>query len=81
MAVPAMHQGRGVAAALLAAAERTLRNRGCRVVSLDTTAPLTRARGFYEKHGYRLSGRVDDFFGMPLFEYVKHLDIAIEEER
>lgn len=26
---------------------------------------------FYEKHGYRRSGTIRDFFGMPLFEYVK----------
>jgi len=26
---------------------------------------------FYEKHGYRRSGKVSDFFGMPLVEYVK----------
>ncbi len=27
----------------------------------------------YEKNGYRASGRVADFFGMPLFQYVKPL--------
>ena len=77
MAVAELHQGGGVAAALLATAERRLRQRGCRLVSLDTTAPLIRARAFYEKHGFRRSGRVDDFFGMPLYEYVK----TIEEDR
>jgi len=30
--------------------------------------------GFYEKSGYRRSGKVGDFFGMPPFEYVKNLD-------
>ncbi len=28
---------------------------------------------FYESHGYRRSGEVTDFFGMPLHEYVKDL--------
>jgi hypothetical protein len=40
---------------------------------LDTTEPLQRAMGFYEKHGYRRSGKVSDFFGMPLVEYQKVL--------
>jgi len=26
---------------------------------------------FYEKHGYRPSGRTQDFFGMVLIEYFK----------
>jgi len=34
---------------------------------------LERAMRFYEKHGYRRSSKVSDFFGMPLFEYVKTL--------
>jgi len=28
---------------------------------------------FYEKNGFRRSGKVTDFYGMPLFEYVKTL--------
>jgi hypothetical protein len=28
---------------------------------------------FYSRHGYILSGRVSDFFGMPLHEWVKFL--------
>jgi hypothetical protein len=28
---------------------------------------------FYEKHGYRRSGKVGGFFGMPLYEFVKNL--------
>jgi len=73
MAVLSAWQGRGVAAELLRAAEAELRARGCARVSLDTTEPLKRAARFYEKNGYRASGRVADFFGMPLFEYVKPL--------
>jgi hypothetical protein len=32
-----------------------------------------RAVRFYEKNGHRTSGKVRDFFGMPLFEYTKAL--------
>jgi len=28
---------------------------------------------FYEKHGYRRSGKTRDFFGMPLIEHQKTL--------
>jgi ribosomal protein S18 acetylase RimI-like enzyme len=73
MAVLPAWQGRGAAAELLRAAELELQARGCSRVSLDTTEPLKRAARFYEKNGYRASGRVADFFGMPLFEYVKLL--------
>jgi ribosomal protein S18 acetylase RimI-like enzyme len=73
MAVQPAWQGAGVAAMLLDAAERELRAKRCSCVTLDTTEPLERATRFYEKHGYRASGRVSDFYGMPLFEYVKDL--------
>lgn len=73
MAVSTEWQGAGVAAVLLRAAENHLRNNGCMFVTLDTTAPLKRATRFYEKHGFSASGRVSDFFGMPLYEYSKTL--------
>src|SRR5512146_344035 len=73
MAVLPSWQGTGVAAALLHTAERELQHRQCRRVTLDTTDPLQRATRFYGKHGYRPSGRVRDFFGMALYEYVKPL--------
>jgi GNAT superfamily N-acetyltransferase len=65
--------GKGVAGDLLGAAEEELRAKNCKRVTLDTTEPLPRAMRFYEKHGYRRSGRVGDFFGMALYEYVKAL--------
>ena len=65
--------GTGVAEELLRAAEGELRQLGCTRVTLDTTEPLQRAIRFYERNGYRASGKVGDFFGMPLFEYVKQL--------
>lgn len=71
MAVDPRYQGGGIADQLLQAVEAELRDRGCTRVSLDTTAPLERAVRFYERNGFRASGKVSDFFGMPLFEYVK----------
>jgi len=65
--------GTSLAAELLRAAEAHLRSLACTRATLDTTAPLQRAIRFYQRNGYRASGRVSDFFGMPLYEYVKEL--------
>ena len=73
MAVRPELQGTHLAPELLAAVEAELSRRGCRRVTLDTTEPLQRAARFYEKQGYQRTGRVTDFFGMPLFEYAKRL--------
>jgi GNAT superfamily N-acetyltransferase len=74
MAVLPPWQGHGIATMLLAAAETELRTSNCTRITLDTTEPLRRAMRFYEREGYRRSGTVTDFFGMPLFEYVKILE-------
>jgi GNAT superfamily N-acetyltransferase len=71
MAVRPEWQGCGVSAQLLQAAEHDLRDQGCARITLDTTAPLKRAMRFYERHGYRASGKVSDFFAMALYEYEK----------
>jgi ribosomal protein S18 acetylase RimI-like enzyme len=73
MAVLPAWQGSGVAAQLLKSAEAELRARGCAWISLDTTEPLIAAQRFYEKNGYQRSGKITDFFGMPLIEYIKTL--------
>jgi putative acetyltransferase len=73
MAVLPDYQGAGIADALLGAAERELRLQKCSRITLDTTQPLQRAIRFYERNGFGPSGRIHDFFGMPLFEYVKNL--------
>jgi len=73
MAVPPEYQGSGIAQQLLEAVESELRLTKCLRISLDTTLPLRRAISFYEKNGYRPSGRVRDFFGMPIYEYTKTL--------
>ena len=73
MAVLPSLQGAGVAARLLEYAESYFLENNCTRISLDTTAPLQRAIRFYERSGFQPSGKVQDFFGMPLFEYAKTL--------
>jgi ribosomal protein S18 acetylase RimI-like enzyme len=72
MAVLPQWQGRGIAQRLLDAIEKHLLAARCRHISLDTTEPLLRAMRFYEKNGFRRTGKVANFFGMPLIEYAKH---------
>jgi GNAT superfamily N-acetyltransferase len=66
-------QGSSLAGLLLRSMEQELATRGCERVTLDTTAPLVRAARFYLKNGYQRTGRVSDFYGMPLFEFEKEL--------
>lgn len=73
MAVAPEWQGSGVAEQLLKSAEAELRSHQCSRITLDTTLPLKKAMRFYEKQGYRRSGKKQDFFGMPLVEYVKEI--------
>ena len=70
MAVLPECQGYGIADQLLERVEAELM-KDCSRISLDTTEPLDRAMRFYERHGYRRSGKTQDFFGMTLIEYVK----------
>lgn len=71
MAVLPASRGTGIATGLLIRAESHFRERNCKSISLDTTAPLETARRLYEKFGFVRSGSIQDFFGMPLMEYVK----------
>jgi ribosomal protein S18 acetylase RimI-like enzyme len=71
MAVLSECQGTGIADQLLERAEAELSDQNCSHITLDTTEPLERAMSFYERHGFLRSGKVQDFFGMPLIEYVK----------
>ena len=73
MAVLQDWQGEGVASALLRAAEAEARGEHCTRLTLATTEPLDRAKRFYARHGFTRSGRVSDFFGMPLAEWIKSL--------
>ena len=74
MAVVPSAQGKGIAQQLLSAALDHCKSAGCTRVTLDTTAPLRAAIRFYEKNGFRATGRIADFFGMELFEYELSLD-------
>ncbi len=71
MAVLPTMRGTGIAAQLLSHAESELRRRNVERITLDTTEPLHRAMRFYEKHGYRRTGKVSGFFRMPLIECQK----------
>jgi ribosomal protein S18 acetylase RimI-like enzyme len=71
MAVSPQWHGRGIAQRLLEAMEKHLLAKGCTRISLDTTEPLRRAMHFYEKNGFTRTGKITDFFGMPLIEYAK----------
>ncbi len=73
MAVKTAWQGHDIAQRLLEAAESLLRSRGCGRITLDSTAPLARAIRFYRRNGYKFTGRVQDFYGMPLHEFAKDL--------
>lgn len=73
MAVYPEQKGSGLALQLLTAIESYLASQGCTRVTLDTTLPLKPAIKFYEKNGYTHTGKVTDFFGMPLYEYAKQL--------
>jgi ribosomal protein S18 acetylase RimI-like enzyme len=73
MAVLPECQASSVANQLLERAETELIKQNCSRITLDTTEPLQRAMRFYERHGYRRSSKIGDFFGMPLIEYVKPL--------
>ena len=74
MAVRSEWHGAGLSTSLLQTAEDELKKAGCKTITLDTTEPLRRAIRFYEHNGYRPTGKVGYFFGMPLFEYSKNIE-------
>lgn len=71
MAVRPEFQGSGLSRRLLNTAEEELRSSGCKRITLNTTEPLKRATRFYQKYGFRPTGKIGSFFGMSLFEYSK----------
>ncbi len=75
MAVLPAWQGHFIADHLFRSVEEDLVEAGCERLTLGTTLPLERAIRFYERNGFLRSGRVTDFHGMPLYEYVKPLPV------
>lgn len=73
MAVLPSWQGTGLAQQLLDRVIVEIEREGIGGIALDTTRPLRRAARFYERNGFRRSGRVRDYFGMPLIEYRRDL--------
>jgi GNAT superfamily N-acetyltransferase len=72
---PAWH-GRGIADALMKAAVHEARQRGFTQMRLWTPQGQRRARRFYEREGWTLSGDVHHKspFGLPVVEYIRNLD-------
>lgn len=65
-------RGQGFGGDLLAAAEREALRRGCHAAFVDTMS--FQAPGFYERHGYTLFGKLDDFpVGYTRHYYAKRL--------
>ena len=81
MAVLPSFEHAGVGRRLVHRALDDLTVSGCRQATLGTTAVLVRAAKFYESAGFARTGRVSDFFGMPLYEYARPVDheISIRE--
>jgi N-acetylglutamate synthase-like GNAT family acetyltransferase len=71
MAVNPEWHGSGLSTSLLKTAEDELSKAGCKTITVDTTDPLNRAIRFYKKNGFRPTGKIGWFFGMPLIEFRK----------
>ena len=64
LAIRPLHQARGLGAALVASLEGVLRDRGQRILIVDTsgTDGFALTRRFYEKNGYNEEARIRDFW-------------------
>lgn len=74
--VAADRQRLGIGGRLMAAIEEWLAGEGVRVVSLETPADESGAREFYERHGYRVGGRVRGYYHgrLDAFSMTKRLE-------
>jgi len=63
----------GPAAALLLRVEEDARKEACSILTLDTTEFQHRAHSFYERHGFRKTGKESEFFGSVVYEYAKKI--------
>jgi ribosomal protein S18 acetylase RimI-like enzyme len=70
-------RGRGVGGALVVAVDEELKQRGARIIRVETSSLEGQggARRFYEKTGFRLAGAIPDFYrqGDDLLVYAKVL--------
>jgi len=73
MAVHPKCQGNGVAEDLLKKVETDVLSKNLSKLTLDTTNILQRAQHFYRKHGFKKTGKIDDFFGRTVYEFAKTL--------
>lgn len=64
MVVGERARGQGIGAALFAAVEAELKQRGARIIRVETSSLEGQggARRFYEKTGFRLAGAIPDFY-------------------
>ena len=69
-------RGRGVAGALVAEAIAEARRRGFETMRLWTPRGAARARGFYEREGWRLTGEVHEHTpsGLPTVQYARPVE-------
>ncbi|MGB5912752.1 MAG: GNAT family N-acetyltransferase [Promethearchaeia archaeon] len=74
MGIIPSQQGRGSpATSLLRQVERDAQLESCKILTLDTTEILKRAQSFYEKNGFKKTGRIRDFFDSIIYEFAKTL--------
>ncbi len=68
-------RGRGVARALVTCMERDIRERGGRLIRVETSNLYHAAAAFYARLGYPVATRVRDFYraGDDLLLFIKHL--------
>lgn len=73
MAVKPDYHGKGIGYRLLEEVEKIGRRKGCRTVSLETSAPLLNAKSLYEKFGFKITGSERDYYGIIIFEMMKRI--------
>ncbi|MFX0033062.1 MAG: GNAT family N-acetyltransferase [Candidatus Hodarchaeota archaeon] len=71
--IPSWQGKNSPAKSLLQHVELDARKEGCIIISLDTTKVLKKAQRFYEKNGYKKTGKTGDFFGSKIYEFIKQL--------
>jgi GNAT superfamily N-acetyltransferase len=75
LAVSIKHQGKGIAAALLMQAEQVAKDRGIKILRIDTNINNESTKRLFPKLGYRLAGEIGLDFrpGMRFLCYEKSL--------